>query len=210
MTCLFLDTSSEFLRLSLIKDDDILYEKNIITKNDHSSYLVPFIDEAFKKNNVKFDDLDRLIVGIGPGSFTGTRISITVAKVYAYLLKIPIIGISSLEIMIYNNDNNYDYYIPIIEEKNNNVYYAIFDKDRKRIIEDTLSSIDDVFYELNKYSGKKLIISHKGIKYDNYDCVDEVINALEINKNIFINNEEINPHLLKPNYIKKIDAESKK
>ena len=63
---------------------------------------------------------------------------------------------------------------------------------------------------MDKYSGKKLIISHKGIKYDNYDCVDEVINALEINKNIFINNEEINPHLLKPNYIKKIDAESKK
>ena len=209
MTCLFLDTSSEYLRLSLIKDDNVLYEKNIITKNDHSSYLVPFIDNSFKENNIKFEDLDRLIVGIGPGSFTGTRISITVAKVYAYLLKIPIFGISSLEIMIYNDKSNYDYYIPIIEEKGDSVYYAIFDKNRKRIKDDSLSSLDDFYNEIDKYNGKKLIISHKNLKYNNYDCIGENINAVQINKNIMNNNNEINPHLLKPNYIKKIDAESK-
>lgn len=208
MISLFFDSASENLKVSLIKDNKLIYDKCIKTNNDHSSFLVPFVDEAFKQNNIKFDDLDKIIVGIGPGSFTGTRIGITVGKVYSYSLNVPIYGISSLEEMIYAF-NDYDYYVPIIEEKNDNMYYSIFDKDRKRIVEDKYSNKNNLFEELRKYNGKILLISHKGIEYKNYDCKNEKIDAIEINKNILINNKEINPHLLKPNYIKKIEAESK-
>ena len=208
MICLFLDSSSENLKVSLLKDDNIIYDKELVTNNDHSSYLVPSVDEAFKTNNIDFKDLDRIIVGIGPGSFTGTRISITVAKVYACAFDIETFGISSLEMMIYGNDN-YDYYVPIIEDKKDKLYYSIFDKDKKRITEDKYSSLDDLYEELKKYNGRILIISHSNNEYDNYDVTKEKLNAFEINKNILINNEKINPHLLKPNYIKKIEAESK-
>lgn len=208
MICLFFDTSSEKLNVSLVKDDNVLYEKQIETQNDHSSYLVPYIDEAFKKNNINFKDVDRIIVGIGPGSFTGTRIAITVAKTYGYTQNIPIFGISSLETMIYEN-NGYDYYVPVIEDKNDKLYFSIFDKDKKRVIDDMYASKDELYDTLSKYNGNILIISHKGEKYDNYQTKEEVINVVNINKNILINNKEVNPHLLKPNYIKKIEAESK-
>ena len=208
MICLFLDSSSEKLKVSLLSDDSIIYDKELITKNDHSSYLVPSIEEAFKNNNIGYKDLDRIIVGVGPGSFTGTRISITVAKVYGYSFDIDTYGISSLEMMIYGNDN-YDYYVPVIEDKNNNLYYAIFNKDKKRIIDDKYSSIEELYDEIEKYDGNILIISHANKEYDKYDVVEEKLNACEINKNILINNKKINPHLLKPNYIKKIEAESK-
>lgn len=208
MICLFLDTSSEFLNVSLIKDNNIIYNKTLETKNDHSSFLLPSVNEAFKTNNLDFKDLKRIIVGIGPGSFTGTRIAITVAKTYGYSLNIPTFGISSLEIMIYDNDG-YDYYVPVIEDKNNNVYYSLFDKNKKRVLEDSFSSIDDLYSKLENYDGKILIISHKGVNYDKYDCVKESINSIKINENILLNNKQINPHLLKPNYIKKIEAESK-
>ena len=208
MICLFLDTSSEKLKVSLIKEDNLIYDKEITTNNDHSSYLVPSIDEAFKSNNIDFKDLDRIIVGIGPGSFTGTRISITVSKVYANSFKIPTFGISSLEMMIYDSVG-YDYYVPIIEDKNDKLYFSIFDKDKKRVLDDSYSTKDTLYDTLSKYEGKILIISHKGIKYEKYDSINEEINAVKINQNILINNKEINPHLLKPNYIKKIEAESK-
>ena len=208
MICLFFDTSSEKLNVSLVKDDNVLYEKQIETQNDHSSYLVPYIDEAFKNNNMNFKDVDRIIVGIGPGSFTGTRIAITVAKTYGYTQNIPIFGISSLETMIYEN-NGYDYYVPVIEDKNDKLYFSIFDKDKKRVIDDMYASKDELYDTLSKYNGNILIISHKGEKYDNYQTKEEVINVVNINKNILINNKEVNPHLLKPNYIKKIEAESK-
>ena len=71
------------------------------------------------------------------------------------------------------------------------------------------ASKDELYDTLSKYNGNILIISHKGEKYDNYQTKEEVINVVNINKNILINNKEVNPHLLKPNYIKKIEAESK-
>lgn len=208
MICLFFDTSSDLLKITLLKGDEVIYDKELITKNDHSSYLVPSINEAFKNNNIDFRNLDKIVVGIGPGSFTGTRISITVAKTYAASFNIPVIPISSLEIMIYDLEG-YDYYVPVIEEKNDNVYFSIFDKNRKRIIDDSYSNMEKLYSILNDLDGKIAIISNSNNKYENYDSFEKVINSKKIFENVEINNKEINPHLLKPNYIKKIEVEAK-
>mgnify|MGYP002620917210 FL=1 len=208
MICLFFDTSSDLLKVSLIKDNKIIFDKELHTKNDHSSYLVPTIDEAFKSNNIDFKELDEIIVGNGPGSFTGTRISIAVAKTYAFSFNIPVYMISSLEELIYDNDG-YDFYVPIIEEKKENLYFSIFDKDKKRVMDDTYSSTEYMYKKLEELDGKILLISLSNKEYEKYDTVNASINALNIMKNIDVNNEKVNPHLLKPNYIKKIEAEAK-
>ena len=208
MICLFFDTSSDLLKVSLIKDNKIIFDKELHTKNDHSSYLVPTIDEAFKINNIDFKELDEIIVGNGPGSFTGTRISIAVAKTYAFSFNIPVYMISSLEELIYDNDG-YDFYVPIIEEKKENLYFSIFDKDKKRVMDDTYSSTEYMYKKLEELDGKILLISLSNKEYEKYDTVKASINALNIMKNIDVNNEKVNPHLLKPNYIKKIEAEAK-
>ena len=157
MICLFFDTSSDLLKVSLIKDNKIIFDKELHTKNDHSSYLVPTIDEAFKSNNIDFKELDEIIVGNGPGSFTGTRISIAVAKTYAFSFNIP----------------------------------------------------EYMYKKLEELEGKILLISLSNKEYEKYDTIKASINALNIMKNIEVNNEKVNPHLLKPNYIKKIEAEAK-
>ena len=208
MICLFFDTSSDLLKVSLIKDNKIIFDKELHTKNDHSSYLVPTIDEAFKSNNIDFKELDEIIVGNGPGSFTGTRISIAVAKTYAFSFNIPVYMISSLEELIYDNDG-YDFYVPIIEEKKDNLYFSIFDKDKKRVMDDAYSSTEYMYKKLEELDGKILLISLSNKEYEKYDTVKASINALNIMKNIDVNNEKVNPHLLKPNYIKKIEAEAK-
>ena len=208
MICLFFDTSSDLLKVSLIKDDKIIFDKELHTKNDHSIYLVPTIDEAFKSNNIDFKELDEIIVGNGPGSFTGTRISIAVAKTYAFSFNIPVYMISSLEELIYDNDG-YDFYVPIIEEKKDNLYFSIFNKDKKRVMDDTYSSTEYMYKKLEELDGKILLISLSDKEYEKYDTVKASINALNIMKNIDVNNEKVNPHLLKPNYIKKIEAEAK-
>lgn len=208
MICLFFDTSSDLLKVSLIKENKIIFDKELHTKNDHSSYLVPTIDEAFKSNNIDFKELDEIIVGNGPGSFTGTRISIAVAKTYAFSFNIPVYMISSLEELIYDNDG-YDFYVPIIEEKKENLYFSIFDKNKKRVMDDTYSSTEYMYKKLEELDGKILLISLSDKEYEKYDTVKASINALNIMKNIDVNNEKVNPHLLKPNYIKKIEAEAK-
>lgn len=205
MISLFFDTSSPRLIVYLIKDGKIIYEKNILTKYDHSSYLVPSISEAFKNNNIDINELDNIFVGIGPGSFTGTRISVTDAKVLAMCLNVNLIPISSLQEFIYAVDN-YDYYVPIIEEKNDNIYYAIFDKDKNRIMDDSYSNVDTLYKILDNYDGKiALITDRKDYKYETVGKKIDIIKMVDCLKN----EKGINPHLLKPSYIKKISVEEK-
>lgn len=205
MICLFLDTSSENLIVYLMKDSNILYEKNIVAIKDHSTYLLSTIKDAFNQANINKKDLNKIIVGIGPGSFTGTRIAITVAKVLAFSLNIDIYSISSLEEFIYSIDG-YDYYVPIIEEKNNNLYFSIFDKDKNRVVEDSYSNLETLYNILDNYKGNIVFISNQ--KYEKYDVKEKKIDIVKLMNNVLKRTHE-NVHAIKPNYIKKIEVESK-
>lgn len=205
MISLFLDTSSDNLIVNLLENDNIIFEKNIKSLRNHSTYLVPTIDEAFKSNHLELKDLNKIFVGIGPGSFTGTRIAITVAKTLAYSFKIDLVPVSSIEEFIYDV-NGYDYYVPVLKEKRDMLYFSIFDKDKNRLIEDTYASKEEFLNYLKKYNGKIVIISDS--IYDGYDTVSKKINVCEMIKHIK-NNKTVNPHSLKPNYIKRIEVESK-
>lgn len=205
MICLFLDTSSDNLIVTLLNDDNIIFEKNIKSLRDHSTYLVSIIDEAFKSNNLEPKKLDKIFVGIGPGSFTGTRIAITVAKTLAYSFNIDLVPVSSIEEFIYDV-YDYDYYVPVLEEKKDMLYFSVFDKNKDRIIEDTYASREEFLDYLKEYNGKIAIISDS--IYDGYDTVTKNINVCEMLKYIK-NRTPVNPHNLKPNYIKRIEVESK-
>ena len=76
-------------------------------------------------------------------------------------------------------------------------------------MDDTYSSTEYMYKKLEELDGKILLISLSNKEYEKYDTVNASINALNIMKNIDVNNEKVNPHLLKPNYIKKIEAEAK-
>lgn len=204
MICLFLDTSGSTLILSLIKDKDIIYNKQIESIRDHSTYLVNAINDAFKENNLDIKSLNKIFVGIGPGSFTGTRIGVTVAKTLSYSLNIDLIPVSTLEEYIFNVDN-YDYYVPVIEDKKDKLYFSIFDKDKNRVIDDSYGTLEEFLDYIKKYDNL-VIISDK--EYEGYSVCKKEINTLNMIDKLK-NREPINPHLLKPNYIKRIEAEEK-
>ena len=205
MICLFLDTSSNELNVSFIDGKKIIFEKKIATKNDHSSYLVSTIRDGLDKCHLKPNDISKIFVTVGPGSFTGIRIGITVAKALAWSLSIPVIPVSSLKQYIFEYDN-YDYYVPIIEEKNNNIYYCIYDSKFNDYCEEKYSNIEELFDELNKLNGKILLITDK--EYSKYNYSKKNINFIKL-ANYYFDDNGVNPHSLKPNYIKKIEVESK-
>lgn len=206
MICLFLDTSSENLFVYLLKDDNIIYSKEMKSLRDHSTYLAPSIKESLDINNLKVKDINKIFVGTGPGSFTGTRIAITFAKTIAYSYNIDLIPVSSLQEFIYSYDG-YDYYVPVIEERKDKIYFSIFDKDKKRIIEDSYGTKEELYNYLEKYNGDILIISDKS-DYEKFTVMEKKLNVLNL-INSLKNIDGINPHMLKPNYVKKIEVESK-
>ena len=201
MISLFLDTSSKTLSVYIVKDNEIIYEKNVTTNNDHSKYLVPSIDEGLKLNNLKPSDINKCYVVTGPGSFTGTRIAVTVGKTFCYSNNINVIPVSSLKQYIFSLDN-YDYYVSIIKDKGNRLYYGIYDKDYNDIVTDKYNYLEVFEEDISKLKGKVAIISEEG--ENTIKPKLDIIKLMEYYKD-----SEINPHYLKPNYLKKIEVEEK-
>ena len=83
MISLFIDTSTEDVSIALVKDNVILSSVAESLPNQHSIYAVSYLDKILKSANISEEEVDKVMVVNGPGSFTGVRIGVTIAKVFA-------------------------------------------------------------------------------------------------------------------------------
>jgi tRNA threonylcarbamoyladenosine biosynthesis protein TsaB len=101
MILLAFDTCLDKMYAVLKKDGKILASR-VIENHDnkyHSAFLISTLQEIMSENNIKPQDVDLIATNIGPGSFTGIRACVTVARVMAQQLNCKAVGISSLEIL---------------------------------------------------------------------------------------------------------------
>lgn len=96
---LIMDTSTSRYYLCLAKDDQVVEEILHESNKNHSPFSVLFIDEMLKKHKLTIDDINEIICGVGPGSYTGVRIAVTIAKMICSLKEIPLRTISTLYLM---------------------------------------------------------------------------------------------------------------
>jgi tRNA threonylcarbamoyladenosine biosynthesis protein TsaB len=94
---LALDTSSRTVGLALYDGVQVLHETIWITQDYHTVELAPAVEEAFKKTSLRMEGLGALAVALGPGSFTGLRVGLALAKGLAAARHVPIIGIPTLD-----------------------------------------------------------------------------------------------------------------
>lgn len=168
MITLFIDTSNDDLIVSILKDNKIINKLEKHCKNEHSIYTVSYIDELLKSCNLLPNDVDNIMVVNGPGSFTGVRIGVTVAKTYAYILKKDVILVSSLKAMALSTKNKTA--IALIDAKNNNYYMGVYDMFDNEVTYETFSTKEEVIQKIEKYedvtaiSNKDLIIGEYKVK----------------------------------------------
>ena len=105
MNSLIIDTSTKYLYIALVQDDKILAERIFEGSKNHAGNSVYQIDLMLKEHNLKTSDLDNVYCGYGPGSYTGVRISVTIAKMLASFSNINLYGISSLYLAGSGYDN---------------------------------------------------------------------------------------------------------
>jgi len=201
MISLVIDTCNSNLTVALICDNSILsiYNERIFT--DLSTKIFPVMQEVFIKANVEPKDIGTIFVANGPGSFTGIRIGVTVAKTYAWALNKKIIPFSSLEMMATTKVNE-DYIVPVIDARRDYVYAGIYNEHLDNIMKDTYIGIDDLKQGLQ---GK----SYKIISYDEFEQLETINPQLNVLKIVekHKNDSGLNPHSLNPNYLKLTEAE---
>lgn len=203
MRSLLIDTTSSFITIAIVEDNNILYfyHENII--KDMSSKIIPIIDNGFSNLDFKINDIDKIFVANGPGSFTGIRVGVTVAKTIAWALKKEIIPISSLE-LIATTKTDKKYLVPMMDARRGNVFGAIYDCNLNIIKSDLLINKESLINELDS--------DFEFVSYDDLNLKNIVKPNIDVIKiiNKHINDEGVNPHNLNPNYLKLTEAEENK
>lgn len=131
MKILSIDTSSNICGVSILDNDNLICNLDNDTGRTHSENLMPMIKDALSKAKITLNKIDLIVCDIGPGSFTGIRIGIATIKAFSDSLNIPCIGISSLEALAYNINNNSNLVCSILDCKNDNCYFALYERKEK-------------------------------------------------------------------------------
>lgn len=183
MITLFIDTHYKDILLYLYKDNELLDKKVLRGVKSTSVETMPALIELLSVNNLKVNNINKIAVCIGPGSFTGTRIGVTIAKTLAYANNIDIVSLTSLDLIGLNLDS--ESYVGVLE--NNGAFVC---KYNKKILSDIK------YYKLSEYNAFK----EDNIVVDNIELDDNRLIS-------FINKLEIkNAHEVNPLYVKNIEG----
>ena len=187
MYSLIIDSATKILYVGLVKDNKVLSEVYVEGQHDHAKNIVAKVDEILKNNNIEAFDLDEIITGIGPGSYTGVRMAVSVAKMLAVFGHKPLYSISTLKLMASGIKGNV---LTLIDARRGNSFSCILDTNK-----------DEYVVKEGMYNTEEMLAKSYDavVKEDNYK-----VDALYVLKAKVAVPE---PHLLVPNYLRETEAE---
>ena len=213
MLLLGIDTSTKICTCSIYDSEaGVIAETSLSVKKNHSNIVMPIVDNLFKISDLNIKDIDKIAVAIGPGSFTGVRIALGIAKGLAMALNKPLIAVNELDILEAIASGNENEIIPLIDARKERVYY----KYQNTYVDDYLINLISNFDKNKKYifvgDGAR---NYKNILKDNLGdnaIVLPMYNAFpraSVLCELALNKEEANIYTLEPEYISKSRAEKK-
>ena len=165
MLTLCIDTAYKYLTVALIKDNELLSFYSEEANKSQSEKVFGAIDEVFKKANIDRLSIDSVCISEGPGSYTGTRIAMTVAKVLCKVQNIDLYTISTLRLYANNKENT----MAIMDARANRVYCGVFNNDE--IIEDDhIEFLDKLNVKEYKLVGDLNLINKEDVKPNIPEC----------------------------------------
>lgn len=159
-----IDTSTSVCSVALAKDGEVIALKENNEGLNHSVLLGTYIDDILRENHADAHDLAAVAISMGPGSYTGLRIGVSMAKGLCFAAGIPLIAIPTLQALALSVSSNIQedaWYCPMIDARRMEVYTAFFDRDN-RIMIDTKAEIIDQHSFANLLSTQKIYFFGNG------------------------------------------------
>ena len=223
MKVLSIDTSNYALGIALVDGEQVKGEYITNIKKNHSIRVMPAIEALMNDCDIMPKDLEKIVVARGPGSYTGVRIGVTIAKTLAWTLQIPIVGVSSLEASAASAGRYFDGVIsPLFDARRGQIYTGLYQFSAGRITtlkEDQLVLSENWAAELAKQDQKVLFIGndlplHRPIieqKLGNQVIFAEITEHNPRPAELALlgmNREPEDVHTFVPNYIRLAEAEA--
>lgn len=181
---LAIETSNAPTSIALLKDGDLIGEKTIVEQKQTAALLAGCIPELLSHAGIKKSNLSWISVSMGPGSYTGLRVGLSLAKGLAYALGIPIVPVSSLEAYAYgftleNPVKEKDQLIPLFNARKGNVYAAIYSGTLDNLKNPNRYSLSELLKELDTHK-KIFLFSAEPKIFDNLIGEKHSIKKLEL------------------------------
>ncbi|HEX2627624.1 MAG TPA: tRNA (adenosine(37)-N6)-threonylcarbamoyltransferase complex dimerization subunit type 1 TsaB [Chitinophagaceae bacterium] len=159
-----IDTALDIASVCLSKDGSVLQSASNDQQKDHALWLHQCVADLLQSNGFTGNDLGAVAVTIGPGSYTGLRVGLSAAKGLAYALKIPLIGVSTLQMIAQANHNEIvELVCPMIDARRMEVFTAVYNREGKEIAAPSALILDE-----NSFSGllekNKILFCGNGCK----------------------------------------------
>ncbi len=223
MKSIAIDTHSNICRVAIYNEIETLAYTYLQIKIPHSQNLLYIIHSLLNITNLNLDNINFLSIVSGPGSFTGLRIGMSIAKTIAIEKKIPLIEISSLEVYSHTVEKE-GYICPIIDARREEIYTALYVRKKEKIkqIEPSIPiSPQKWIIKLKKYKDKKIYLIGKDLekykevfkKLQNIELCDKKSEFLFINAVRYLAYEKYQNKIyrnildIEPLYLRKSDAE---
>ncbi|MED1202695.1 tRNA (adenosine(37)-N6)-threonylcarbamoyltransferase complex dimerization subunit type 1 TsaB [Heyndrickxia acidicola] len=223
MNVLAIDTSNLVLGIALLDEEKIIGEYITNLKKNHSIRVMPAIQELLSSCDLNPADIDKIVVAKGPGSYTGVRIGVTVAKTMAWSLQVPLVGISSLACMAGAGRYFNGLISPLFDARRGQLYTGLYrynDGMLENVLEDQNVLASDWAMKLKEFNQDILFIGNDTTIH--HDILTQTLGKRAVMAEISENNprpgelgqlgfhcagEDV--HAFVPNYIRLVEAEAK-
>ena len=161
MKLLAVDTSGPVCGVAILTEDGIRHECAVMNHKTHSVNLLPMIDNAFQSTGLTIQDMDRLAVVVGPGSFTGVRLGVSTVKGLAHGAGKPCVAVNALEAMAAGISGFSGVVCPIQDARAGQVYGAAFSAGENRpnrLMADTPMKVEDYVAEISRFGDRFLFL----------------------------------------------------
>jgi len=152
MPYIALDTATAALSVAIGEPGKLLGEANTLLTRNHSVNMMPLLEGLMNNLEIAPEQIKGVIVGRGPGSYTGVRISVTAAKAFAYALNIPLVGVSTLDGMARHGEMTDALVVPMIDARRKQAYTAFYERangEFVKITDDALLTLDVLITKIN-------------------------------------------------------------
>lgn len=221
MKLLVIDTSTKPLTVAIAEDYKVLAEAHESNLRSHSVNLLPDIQKILAEVNLKQNQIDRVVIAQGPGSYTGIRIGVTTAKVLAWTLNKELVGVSSLEVLARNIHDFDGFIVPFFDARNGNVFAGVYEENKndelKSVVDDQHVPMASLLEQV-KDSDKKVRFIGQGMSVYRQEIIDTLGDRASfeednVPKGSSLVELGLNGQLVKnldgfvPNYLRKTQAE---
>lgn len=218
MPVLSIDTTTKVASVAVVSNETVLAEFCLGLVRNHAASLLPMVDLVLREAKVEKQSLTHLAVSAGPGSFTGLRIGLSLAKGLAEGLAIPLVLLSTLEVLAVQSATHHGVVIPLLDAQRKEFYAAAFRTNRgqvERLCPDTVVARDDFVSWAFNFSGELLLTGEAAVLAQpseqlqvapGFMCYPRaaVLGILSYGR------AEVEAHLARPNYIRSSSAKPKK